>query len=131
MAHLIGFAWNKAACMGVDESAVESTGIYRLNRKRVPENVFSISDTSETELLWKEHLQIWLRFVHPLLQEQTLNLPQKDLRFEDQSSTENTEGIFNFRKSTLLFPLKKLIIQRKRQGIKKETKSKSRGKSKV
>jgi hypothetical protein len=27
MARLIGFAWNKAACMGVDVSDFESTGI--------------------------------------------------------------------------------------------------------
>jgi hypothetical protein len=48
MARLIGFAWNEAACMDVDESAVESTGIYPLNRNRVPEYFFSISDTNET-----------------------------------------------------------------------------------
>jgi hypothetical protein len=44
----MGFAWNKAASMGVDISAVDSTGIYPLNRNRVPEYFFSISDNSET-----------------------------------------------------------------------------------
>jgi hypothetical protein len=48
IARLIGFAWNKAVSMGVDVSAVESTGTYSLNRNRVPEYFFSISDTSET-----------------------------------------------------------------------------------
>jgi hypothetical protein len=48
MARLIGFAWNKAASKGVDISAFESTGILPLNRIRVPEYFFSISDTSET-----------------------------------------------------------------------------------
>jgi hypothetical protein len=37
MARLIGFAWNKAASMGVDISAFECTGIFPLNRIRVPE----------------------------------------------------------------------------------------------
>jgi hypothetical protein len=47
MARLIGFVWNKTASMGVDISAFESTGIFPLNRIRVPEYFFSISDTSE------------------------------------------------------------------------------------
>jgi hypothetical protein len=56
-ARLIGFAWNKAACMGVDISTFESTGIFPL-----PEYFFSISDTggSVGYFLWKQHLQIWL-----------------------------------------------------------------------
>jgi hypothetical protein len=48
LARLIGFAWNKAASMGVDVSAVESTGIYALKGNRVPEYFFCISDTRET-----------------------------------------------------------------------------------
>jgi hypothetical protein len=40
-------------------------------------------------------------------------------------------GSIQFQKATLLFPLKKLIITRKSKRIKKEIKSKSRGKSKV
>jgi hypothetical protein len=48
MAHLIMFAWNKAAAVGVDVSAFESTGIYPLNSNRVREYFFSDSDTSET-----------------------------------------------------------------------------------
>jgi hypothetical protein len=48
MAHLIGFAWNKTASMGVDVSAVESTDIYPLNNNTVPEYFFFISDTSES-----------------------------------------------------------------------------------
>jgi hypothetical protein len=62
MARLIGFAWNKAASRGVDVSAFGSTGIFLLNLSRVREYFFSISDTSETVNLWKEHLQIWLRY---------------------------------------------------------------------
>ena len=42
---LTGFAWSKVAG---DVSAFESTGIYHLNRNRVPEYLFSISYTSET-----------------------------------------------------------------------------------
>jgi hypothetical protein len=34
--------------MGVDISAVESTSNYPLNRSRMPEYFFSISDTNET-----------------------------------------------------------------------------------
>jgi hypothetical protein len=41
MGRLIGFARNKAASMGVDVSAVESTGIYPLNNNGVPEYFFS------------------------------------------------------------------------------------------
>jgi hypothetical protein len=48
MARLIGFAWNKAASMGVDISALRSTGIFPLNRIRVPEYFSSIPDTRET-----------------------------------------------------------------------------------
>jgi hypothetical protein len=48
MVRLLGFVWNKRASIGVDVSAFESTGIFRLNRIRVPECFFSISDTSET-----------------------------------------------------------------------------------
>jgi hypothetical protein len=47
MARLSGFPWNKAALVGVDVSACESSDIYPLNRNRVPEYFFSISDTSE------------------------------------------------------------------------------------
>jgi hypothetical protein len=50
---------------------------------------------------------------------------------EDQPSTENTEEIFYFRKAILSFILKKLIIPRKSEKIKKENRPKSRGKSKV
>lgn len=46
MVRLIGFAWNKIA--GDVVSAFESTGIYPLNRNRVPEYLFSNFDTSET-----------------------------------------------------------------------------------
>jgi hypothetical protein len=45
MTRIIGFAWSKAAG---DVSAFESTGIYHLNRNRVPEYLFSIFDTIET-----------------------------------------------------------------------------------
>jgi hypothetical protein len=48
MARRIGFVWNKAASMGLDVSAFESMGIYALNRTRVPEYFFSISDTNKT-----------------------------------------------------------------------------------
>ena len=48
MARLIGFAWDKAVSMGVDVSALHSTDIYPLNRKKVPEYFFSISDISGT-----------------------------------------------------------------------------------
>jgi hypothetical protein len=48
VARLILFVWNKAAFLDVDVSAVESTGIYPLNRNRVPEYLFTISDTSKT-----------------------------------------------------------------------------------
>jgi hypothetical protein len=48
MASLIGFAWNGAASVGVGLNAFQSTGIYALNRNRVPEYFFYISDTSET-----------------------------------------------------------------------------------
>jgi hypothetical protein len=48
MARLIGFAWNKSAYRCVDISAFDLTGIFRLNRIRVPEYFFSISNTSET-----------------------------------------------------------------------------------
>jgi hypothetical protein len=42
MASVNGFAWNTAASIGVDASAVKSTGIYPSNRNRVPEYFFSI-----------------------------------------------------------------------------------------
>jgi hypothetical protein len=48
MARLIGFAWNKAASLGVDVNAFESMDIYPLNCNRVPEYFFSYSHTSET-----------------------------------------------------------------------------------
>ena len=48
MDRLIGFAWSKVASMGVDVNVVESTCIYPLNRKRLPEYFTSIYDTSET-----------------------------------------------------------------------------------
>jgi hypothetical protein len=48
MAHVIGFAWNKAASVGVDVSVFQSAGIYPLSRNRVPGYFFFISDTSET-----------------------------------------------------------------------------------
>jgi hypothetical protein len=48
MAYLIGFAWYKAASMGVDLSAFDSLVTYPLNCNRVTENFFSVSDTSET-----------------------------------------------------------------------------------
>jgi hypothetical protein len=51
MASLIGFAWNKAASVGVDVSAFESTGIYPLNCNGVPAYFFSVPDTSETATL--------------------------------------------------------------------------------
>jgi hypothetical protein len=47
MARLMGFAWNKAASMSDDVNAFESTGIYPLNRNRVPEYLLSISHTRE------------------------------------------------------------------------------------
>ena len=47
MARLTGFAWSKAASVGVGFSAFESIGIYVLNGNRMPE-YFSISDTGET-----------------------------------------------------------------------------------
>jgi hypothetical protein len=60
---LIGFPWNKAASVGVDVSAFESTGIYRLNLNRGPECFFSTSDTSETVT--------FMETAHTLHQEQT------------------------------------------------------------
>jgi hypothetical protein len=45
MTRLTGFAWSKVAG---DVSAFESTGIYHLNRNKVPEYLFSIFDTSKT-----------------------------------------------------------------------------------
>jgi hypothetical protein len=48
MGRHIGVAWNRAASVGVDISAFESTGIYPLNSNRLPEHFFRISDTSES-----------------------------------------------------------------------------------
>jgi hypothetical protein len=48
MARVIGVVWNKAASMGVEVSDFQATSIYPLNRNRVPEYFFSISDTSES-----------------------------------------------------------------------------------
>jgi hypothetical protein len=48
MARLIGFVWNKAASMGFDASAFESTYMYPSNRNQESEYCYSISDTSET-----------------------------------------------------------------------------------
>jgi hypothetical protein len=43
----IGIGWSKGATMGVGVSAFESTGIYPVNCNKVPEYLFSNSDTSE------------------------------------------------------------------------------------
>jgi hypothetical protein len=50
---LIGFAWNIAASTGVDVGVFEPTGIYPLNRNRVPEYFFSIYQTNETATFMK------------------------------------------------------------------------------
>jgi len=48
MARLAWFALSNAASVGVGVSAPESTGICQFYHNRVPEYLFSISDTSET-----------------------------------------------------------------------------------
>jgi hypothetical protein len=48
MAHLIWFALSNAASVGVGISALVSRGICHFYHNRVPEYLFSISDTSET-----------------------------------------------------------------------------------
>lgn len=48
MARLVWFALSNAASVGVGVSALESTGIYHFYHNRVPEYLFSSSDTSET-----------------------------------------------------------------------------------
>jgi len=48
VARLVWFALSNAASVGVGVSALESTGIYNFYHNRVPEYLFSISDTSET-----------------------------------------------------------------------------------
>jgi hypothetical protein len=63
MERLSGFAWNKAASVGVDVSAFESTGTYTLNGNRVLEYFFSISGTSGNVN--------FMETVSPLLQEST------------------------------------------------------------
>jgi hypothetical protein len=60
MKRLIGFSWHKAALVGVDVSACESSDIYPLNRNRGPNYFFSISDTSET-VTFMETLQTLLQ----------------------------------------------------------------------
>jgi len=47
MAHLIGLAWGKVISVGVGVSAFESAGVQSFNT-RVPEYLFSISETNET-----------------------------------------------------------------------------------
>jgi hypothetical protein len=44
---LIGFGWSRGASMSVGVSAFQSRGIYPFNCNKVPEYLFSISDTSE------------------------------------------------------------------------------------
>jgi hypothetical protein len=44
----IGFAWSKVASVGVGVSVLESAGICSFSRNRVPEHLFSISDTNKT-----------------------------------------------------------------------------------
>jgi hypothetical protein len=47
MARLIWCAWSKVASVGVGVSTFESTGIYTVNRNRVTEYLFSVSDTGD------------------------------------------------------------------------------------
>jgi hypothetical protein len=65
-ARIIRFALSKAVSVEVGVGVFESTGIYPFNRKIVLQYLFSISDISETKILWKQHLQICLWFVYPL-----------------------------------------------------------------
>jgi hypothetical protein len=48
MACLTGFAWSKAAFVGVGVSAFQPMGTFTLNGKRGSEYLFSIPDTNET-----------------------------------------------------------------------------------
>ena len=48
MAHLVGFAWSKAASVGFGVSSLESAGVDPSIRNRLPDCFFSISDTRET-----------------------------------------------------------------------------------
>jgi hypothetical protein len=48
MARLIWFALSNVASVGVGVNALESVGICHFNHNRVPEYLFSFSDTSET-----------------------------------------------------------------------------------
>jgi hypothetical protein len=67
---LIGFSWNK----GVGVSGFESTDVYPFNCNKVPEYLFSISDTSENINPMEISPQLWLCFVYRLLQQQTLKM---------------------------------------------------------
>jgi hypothetical protein len=85
-ARLIGFAWNKAASMGDDVSAFESTGIYPLNRNRVLEYFLSISDTRETVTFMETAPPDMAPICAPLLHEPTLYV----IYFNRTFSTLNT-----------------------------------------
>jgi len=44
---LTGFGWKKRSSVGVGVNGFDSPGIYPFNCNKVPEYLFSISDTSE------------------------------------------------------------------------------------
>jgi hypothetical protein len=136
MAHLIGFAWNKAAFVGVDVIDFEATSIYPLNRNRVLEYFFSISDTNKTVTFTETAPPD----MAPICAPSTSGTNSQNVLPISAGPSLNTLNttlhspvpkIFNFRKETLLFPLKKLIIPRKSKRIKNEIMSRSREKSKV
>jgi hypothetical protein len=60
---LIGFGWSKGASVGVGVSGFVSTAIYPFNCSRVPEYLFSISDTSENINSMETSPQVWLCYV--------------------------------------------------------------------
>jgi hypothetical protein len=155
MASLVGFAWNKAASMGVDVIAVESTAhlsfepqpsvcifplhfcyhlncnFYRNNTSRYGSDLCTlyfrnqlsecVTYVSRTFIKCSEYYTAFWHFPWRSYSFHT---------FEDQWSTENTEEIFNFRKATLLFPLKKLIIPKKSERINKEINQRAEGNGK-
>jgi hypothetical protein len=54
--------------VGVGVVGFVSAAIYPFNRNKVPEYLFSISDTSENINSMETSPQVWLCFVHLLLQ---------------------------------------------------------------
>ena len=64
---LIGFGWSKGTSVVVGVSGFVSADIYPFNCNKVPEYLFSISDTSENINFMETLPQVWLCFVYPLL----------------------------------------------------------------